>query len=72
MNLSGDEAFYYKRENDTHVDNFLIAGRQEFIESITDKIKSSLTVSKIEDDTFRFTGIDIKRTSKGITISRED
>ena len=79
LSLSGDEAFYYRRENDslvgcvlTHVDDFFIAGTDQFIESLTNRIKNNLTISKIEDDEFRFTGIDIVRSSEGVTVSMED
>ena len=35
-------------------------------------LKSKLSVSKVEKDKFRFTGVDIEKTKDGITISMED
>ena len=38
---------------------------------VTEKVSAALDVSKVEDDSFRFTGIDIKKVD-GIEISMED
>ena len=77
--ITGDEAFYVKRVEGklvgsvlTHVDDFLIAGSPDFIKKLTDAIEKNLTISKIEDNEFRFAGIDIKKEASGITISMED
>ena len=35
-------------------------------------IGRKLTMSKIEEDCFRFTGLDIKKVDKGIKVSIED
>ena len=77
--LPGDEAFYYKHVGDnlvgmviTHVDDFQIAGRDEFIDPLIEKLESSLTVSKVERDRFRFTGIDVQTVADGIVTSMED
>ena len=78
-NVNGDEAYYYQRSNGnligmilTHVDDFSIAGTEEFVKKVTDLCKEKLQVSKIEKNKFRFTGIDIIKTEAGITISMED
>ena len=77
--INGDEAFYYKYKDGklqgmilTHVDDFNMAGTKEFIEEIREMLKSKLSVSKVEKDKFRFTGVDIEKTKDGITISMED
>ena len=77
--LPGDEAFYFKNENGnligmiiTHVDDFQIAGNSYFVDSILDKLNNNLTVSKVERDEFRFTGIDVKGTSNGIMLSMDE
>ena len=77
--LPGDEAFYYKHEGGrlvgmiiTHVDDFQIAGYDDFIQSILSKLKNTLTISKVERDKFRFTGIDVQKVSGGIILSMED
>ena len=36
------------------------------------KVSAVLDVLKVEDDRFRFTGIDISKTEDGIEISMED
>ena len=77
--LEGDEAFYYKRDgNDlegmvlTHVDDFTIGGKDSFVKNVIDKLNKEMTVSKVERNSFRFTGVDIKRTEEGIEISMND
>ena len=77
--LPGDEAFYYKNTDGdlkgmiiTHVDDLQIAGNDPFIDLILEKLGKTLTVSKVERSCFRFTGIDVKKTTNGIEISMED
>ena len=77
--IDGDEAFYFMNENGslsgeilTHVDNFNVAGTPEFIEKVISHVERELTVSKIEEDTFRFTGLDVKVVDDGIEVSMED
>ena len=78
-NVNGDEAFYYQHDGKnligmviTHVDDFSVAGTKDFIEDLTLSVQNALTVSKIEKDKFRFTGIDIQKIGKQIVISMED
>ena len=77
--VRGAEAFYFlHEENDligmimTHVDDFVMAGTEGFLDEIEEKIKTNLTLSKIEKDKFCFTGIDIERTNDGVRMSMED
>ncbi|XP_068214069.1 uncharacterized protein [Palaemon carinicauda] len=56
----------------THVDDFSIAGTKEFVNELTEKVQSVLTVSKVEKDSFRLTGIDIQMTRDEIVISMEN
>ena len=71
--LDGDEAMYYKHDKhgnlmgllSTHVDDFSLAGTAEFLETVTEEIKRTLDVSKVEDRRFRFTGIDIEKMEDG-------
>ena len=56
----------------THVDDFQMAGTDEFIEEIIEELKKTLTVSKIERNEYRFTGIDVKKTNQKIEMSMED
>ena len=53
--LPGDEDFYYKHEGGrlagmviTHVDDFQIAGNDQFLESLEEKLNGSLAVSKVD------------------------
>ena len=48
----------------TCVDNFDLAGRKDFVEMIMEKVSATLDMSKVEDDKFRFTGIDIKKVDR--------
>ena len=77
--MEGDEAFYYFHDGIelkglvlTHVDNFTIAEKAEFVEKIIQKVEAELTVSKIERGSFRFTGVDVKKINNGIEVSMND
>ena len=77
--VRGDEAFYYKHDRSklqgmilSHVDDFAMAGTSDFLLSMTKKVKETLNISKIEEDRFRFTGIDVKKEGDTIVISMED
>merc|ERR1712101_37676 len=77
--LPGDDAFYYEHRDEklmglnlSHVDNFTIAGDIEFVERIVNGIKEKFTVSKIEEDKFRFTGLDVKVEDGKVQVSMED
>ena len=67
--MEGDEAFYYLHQDGeligaviTHVDDFTLAGTEEFIREVLEAISKELTVSKIEKDNFIYTGIDVSTT----------
>merc|ERR1712240_169708 len=77
--LPGDNAFYYENRNGvligmnlSHVDDFTIAGEDEFEERILNGIARKFTVSKVEKDVFRFTGLDVKAENGMIEVSMED
>ena len=42
------------------MDDFNLAKTDEFIEKVISVIEEDMTVSKIEKDVFRFTGLDVK------------
>ena len=74
-----EEAFYYlHRDGDligtiiTHVDDFTLAGTEAFINEVLKTVSRELTVSKIERDNFRYTGIDVKTIEDGIEIEMKD
>ena len=73
--MEGDEAFYYLHQNGefmgaviTHVDDFTLAGTKDFIKEVLETVGKELTVSKIERDRFRYTGIDVSAVNDGIEI----
>ena len=77
--LEGDEAFYYLHQDGkligtviTHVDDFTLAGTEDFIKEVLETVAKELTVSKIERDSFRYTGIDVSTVNDGIEIEMED
>ena len=77
--VEGDEAFYFRNFDGkfhgsvlTHVDNLEVAGTPKFVEEIISVVEKELTVLKVEEDTFRYTGLDLKIVADGIKISMED
>ena len=77
--LLGEDAVYYQHINGnligvilSHVDDFTITGTNEFVNRIVEGLKKIFTISKIEENNFRFTGLDVKTTDEGIKISMED
>ena len=77
--MEGDESFYYlHRDGDligrviTHIDDFTLAGTEAFINEVIETVSRELTVSKIERDNFRYTGIDVKTTEDSIEIKMQD
>jgi len=78
-NIHEDEAFYFTNVDGvlhgailTHVDDFNIAGTPDFIKKVIGRVGRELTVSKIEEDCFIFTGLDIKVVDDGSEVSVED
>ena len=56
----------------SHVDDFTIAGEEEFVKRIVKGISEKFTVSKVEENEFRFTGLDVKAEKGKIEVSIED
>ena len=54
------------------MDDFILVGTREFMREITEKIKEKLEISKLEDDVFRFCGIDMLKEEDRIVISMEE
>ena len=77
--MDEDEAFKYFHRNGeiigtviTHVDDFTLAGTEAFINEVLETVSRELTVSKIERDNFRYTGIDVKTVEDGIEVEMKD
>ena len=74
---SGDEAFFNMRKDGElfgmtvlHVDDFLVAGKPEFLEELSIKLKKRFTFGKIELNKFKFTGLNIEQTKEGIFVDQ--
>ena len=78
--MDGDEAFYFRHDEkgnlegmvSSHVDDFILAGTNRFLEVITKKTEEKLEISKLEDNEFRFRGMDVKKEGEVIIVSMED
>ena len=77
--VSGDEAFFSIRKNGElfgmtvlHVDDFLVAGRPEFLDHLGQKLKSRFTFGKIEYNKFKFTGLNIEQKEDGIYVDQTE
>ena len=77
--IEGVEAFYYwNLDGDfhgavlTHVKDFEVTGTNDFIEEIKTVVEKELTVSKVEEDKFRYTGLNVNMNSDQIEISMEE
>ena len=77
--MQTDEAFYYKVSSGKlrgmvllHVDDFLMSGDDKFCKETTEMFESHLTVSKVEDNEFRYCGLDIKIEETKLEVSMEE
>lgn len=76
--VTGDDAlFMYHNESGLqglaciHVDDFSLAGNAVFKEKILNKLLEKFTFGKVEEHTFRFTGLDIKEKEGTIVIDQD-
>ena len=72
--IEGDEAFYLKNEGGQlkggiliQVDDFTLAGEETFLEKALKGRNNCMKESKVEENNFRYTGLDVKRCLDGIT-----
>ena len=78
--LDGDEVFYFRHDEkgnleglvSSHVNDFILARTDRFLMKITRKIAEKLEISKLEDNEFRFIGMDVKKEGDVIIVSMED
>ena len=77
--LKSDEAFYYKVFKGKlhsmvllHVDDFMMSGGDTFIKETTDVFKKNLSVSKVEDDKFRYCGLDVRMDETKVEVSMDE
>ena len=56
----------------THVDDFTIAGNDNFLEDVKKGILDILTISKVEKDKFRFNGLAIEKYENHIKVMMKD
>ena len=77
--VQGDEAFYYKNEGGklkgavlSHVDDFNVPGDTGSVDEMVARVKGKFTVSRMEENTFRFTGLDVENKDGKIQVLMED
>ena len=65
--ITGDKAFFYIKINNTlqliivsHVDDFLVAGTEFYLEWFQNKLKTGFEISKVERNQFAYTGMDLQ------------
>ena len=56
----------------THTDDFNLAGTPDFVKHVISVVEEELTVSKVKEDIFHFTRLDVKAVETGIKISMEN
>ena len=56
----------------TYVDDFEVTGTTDFIDEIIAIVEKELTISKVEEDKFRYTGLDVKMIADGKEVSMEE
>ena len=52
--------------------DFEVTGTTDFVEEIITIVEKELTISKVEEDKFRYTGLDVTIIEDGIEISMEE
>ena len=77
--VTGEEAFFTKHDGEKlegmiglQVDDFHSAGTQLFHEAVTEKIKEIFELGKVEEGSFRFSGLDVEEKENSISISQKD
>ena len=55
-----------------HVDDFLVAGKSEFLKALSTQLEKRFTFGKTEFTKFKFTGLNIEQTSEGIYVDQID
>jgi len=74
---SEDEAlFYLVKDNQLlgicilHVDDFLVAGMDDFREKLSEKPGGRFNFGKVETNKFKYTGLNIEQTEEGICVDQ--
>ena len=76
--LQTDEAFFYKRDQNNkligmiilHVDDFLIAGNEQFLRETKEQLSERFEFGSIKEDRFEFTGLNIDQKIGEISIDQ--
>ena len=73
--LKGDKAFYFLNEGEmfkgvilTHVDDFTMAGDETVLKKTREGIKTCMNESKVEENNFSYTNVDVERHPDGISV----
>ena len=77
--VSGDEAVFHMIKDGIliglcllHVDDFLVGGSPEFHKLLGRRLQGRFTFGKIEEQKFKFTGLNIEQTKEGIYVDQID
>ena len=55
-----------------HVEDFLVAGKSEFLKALSTQLERRFTFGKTEFTKFKFTGLNIEQTSERIYVDQID
>ena len=56
----------------SHVDDFILAETGEFMEDIRRRVEEKLDITKLEDDMFRFNGIDVFKEEDRVIVDIQE
>ena len=77
--VTGDDAVFHMIKDDKligicllHVDDFLVGGTPEFDRLLRNRLQERFTFGKIEEQKFKFTGLNIQQNCNGIFIDQID
>lgn len=61
-----------ERDEPCHLNDLTLPGQETFLKEIIEGIKTCMNVSKVEENDFRNTGLDVERYSDRIIVSMDD
>ena len=77
--MIGDKAFYYLHHYGklpeailTYMDYFTVAGPEDFAYKILVGVSNHITVSEVETDKFRYTGLEVEALEGGNKVSMQE
>ena len=55
----------------THVDDFTVAGAKDYVMKILDGVVAQITISKVEQNSFRYTCLGVKALKDSIEVAMQ-